>query len=87
MVIGAAISVPVIVSEVVSVLFGEVEPDVRLKITSPASTKKGKELPLVLMRQVLVVESISLQQNRKAPSTSTKNIDASFLTATANKEC
>ncbi len=35
-VIGAAISVTVIISEAISVVLGEVELDVRLKITSPA---------------------------------------------------
>ena len=58
----AAAAVTVTVS--VFVLFGDVDPDVRLKITCPALTGKGVPLPFVGMRQVLLNGSDWLQQNR-----------------------
>ena len=39
--------VAMIVAVTVSVMLGEVEPDVRLYITNPASTENGAALPLV----------------------------------------
>ena len=39
--------VAMIVAVTVSVILGDVEPDVRLYITNPASTENGASLPLV----------------------------------------
>ena len=68
---GAAVTVDVVMIVAVSVLLGAVEPDVRLKITSPASMKNGDELPRVLIKQVLLYGSMLLQQNFDPSSTST----------------
>ena len=59
-IVAAALTVTVSVF----VLLGDVDPDVRLKITCPALTGKGLLLPLVGMRQVLLNGSDWLQQNR-----------------------
>ena len=64
MITGVAVAVDVIVTVVVSVLLGDVEPDVRLNITSPASMEKGDELPLVLVKQVLL-NGFMLPQQKK----------------------
>ena len=45
------------VTETVSVLLGDVEPDVRLKITNPESMENGELLPFVLNEQVLLEAS------------------------------
>ena len=47
---------------VVSLLLGEMEPDVRLKITFPACTGNGAVLPSVLRMHVLVDELPAPQQ-------------------------
>ena len=47
-----------------AVLLGDVEPEVRLKITWPALRGKGVWLPFVGMRQVLLKGSDWLQQKR-----------------------
>lgn len=64
----AAEAVPVApavtVTVAVFVLLGDVDPDVRLKITRPALTGKGTLLPLVGMRHVLLDGLDWLQQNR-----------------------
>ena len=60
-VIGAAVAV--IVTGATFVLLGDVEPDVRLKITSPALMKNGDVLPLVATLQVLLDGSAWPQQN------------------------
>ena len=80
---GAAATVDVIITVAVSVLSGDVEPDVRLKITSPASIKNGDELPLVLVRQVLLNGFTLPQQNNHLPLTSTRLIDVAPLRLTA----
>lgn len=59
-VIGAAVAV--IVTGATFVLLGDVEPDVRLKITSPALMKNGDVLPLVATLQVLLDGSAWPQQ-------------------------
>ena len=46
-VVAVAMTVAVTVVLTVFVMLGDVEPDVRLKITNPASTKNGSLLPLV----------------------------------------
>lgn len=69
---GAIVVVIVIVTVAVSVLLGDVEPDVRLKMTCPAIMLNGAELPLVLFKQVLVFESKLPQQNMEAPPTVTR---------------
>ena len=58
------IAVAVTVIEAMFVLLGDVEPDVRLKITGPSSIENGVVLPLVLLKQVLVDGSAWPQQNR-----------------------
>lgn len=58
------VAAAVTVTVAVFVLLGDVDPDVRLKITLPASTEKGALLPLVGMRQVLLNGLDWLQQNR-----------------------
>ncbi len=47
---------------VVSLLLGEMEPDVRLNITFPACTGNGAVLPSVLLMQALVDELPAPQQ-------------------------
>lgn len=47
---------------VVSLLLGEMEPDVRLKITFPACTGNGAVLPSVLLMHALVDELPAPQQ-------------------------
>ena len=54
----------VTVTVAVAVLLGDVEPDVRLKITWPALRGKGVLLPFVGRRQVLLMGSGWLQQKR-----------------------
>lgn len=53
----------VTINVAVSVLLGDVEPDVRLKMTCPASTENGAVLPLVAVRHVLLDWLPGLQQN------------------------
>ena len=59
----AIVTVAVTVTEVVSVSLGDVEPEVRLKITSPASIKNGAVLPLVGSKHVLLFAKPGPQQN------------------------
>ena len=59
---GVAVAVTVTVA--VFVLLGDVEPDVRLKTTSPASMKKGAVLPLLAVMHVLLNGLTWLQQDR-----------------------
>ena len=59
----AAVTVAVTVPGVFSVILGDVEPDVRLKITSPASIKNGLVLPLVDMEHELLLAKPGPQQN------------------------
>ncbi len=59
---GVAVAVTVTVA--VFVVLGDVEPDVRLKITSPASMKKGAVLPLLAVKHVLLNGLTWLQQDR-----------------------
>lgn len=61
-----AVEVAVIVIGATFVLFGDVEPDVRLKITCPASTGNGAWLPLVEVMHVLLYGSPALQQNKNS---------------------
>ena len=61
--VAVAVTVVVTVTGVVSVLLGDVEPDVRLKITDPASTKIGAVLPFVAVIHVLLYALPGLQQN------------------------
>ena len=62
--VAVAVTVVVVVAEMVSVLLlGDVEPDVRLYITSPAGMENGEWLPLVLNLQVVLEVSDSPQQN------------------------
>lgn len=56
----AAVSETVTVD--VSLILGEVEPDVRLNITLPAGTANGAELPSVLLMQLLEDELPGPQQ-------------------------
>lgn len=63
-VVVAAVVVAVIVTVVSFVILGNVEPDVRLKITSPASMENGAVLPLVAVLHVLLDGLPWLQQNR-----------------------
>ena len=81
---GTAVTVDVDTAVVVSVSFGNVEPDVRLKMICPASMKNGDELPLVLTKQLLLAGSMLLQQCIVFPLTLTVYIRAppSVLTAT-----
>lgn len=58
------VAVAVIVTVASFVLLGDVEPDVRLKITSPAGMPKGDVLPLVAIMQVSLEGSTWLQQNK-----------------------
>lgn len=62
-VIWAAVAEAVRVTGSGFVLLGDVEPDVRLKITSPASIKNGDVVPLVAFKQVLLEGSTWPQQN------------------------
>ena len=61
--VAVAVVVAVMVIEMVSVLLGAVEPDVRLKITSPASMDIGAVLPLVGVMHVLLYALPGLQQD------------------------
>ena len=51
-----------IVTVVVSLSLGDVEPDVRLKITRPTGRENGAELPCVLWLHALIVELNDPQQ-------------------------
>ena len=62
--VAVIVAAAVTVTVAVFVLLGDVDPDVRLKITCPALTGKGVLLPLVGMRHVLLNGSDWLQQNR-----------------------
>ncbi len=53
-IVAMAVVVAVMVIEIVSVLLGDVEPDVRLKITCPASMDIGAVLPFVGVMHVLL---------------------------------
>lgn len=55
-------AVTVTVTETVSLVLGEVEPDVRLNITLPAWTGNGAELPRVLLTHSFVTELPNPQQ-------------------------
>ena len=57
------VTVAVTVTGVVSVSLGDVEPDVRLNITRPASMKNGVVLPLVGFEHVLLLAKPGPQQN------------------------
>ena len=57
------VTVAVTVTGVVSVSLGDVEPDVRLKITSPALMKNDAVLPLVGFKHVLLFAKPTPQQN------------------------
>lgn len=70
----AVVAVDVTTIVAVSVLLGDVDPDVRLLITSPAPIENGDELPLVLTRQVLLNGFMLPQQNIDSLSTSTRYI-------------
>ena len=59
----AVVTVAVTITEVVSVLLGDVEPDVRLKITSPALMKNDALLPLEGFTHVLLFAKPPPQQN------------------------
>ena len=59
-------TVVVIVIGATFVLLGDVEPDVRLKITCPASSGNGAWLPLVELMHVLLYGLPGLQQNRNS---------------------
>ena len=59
---GVAVAVTVTVA--VFVVLADVEPDVRLKITNPASMKSGAVLPLVAFMHVLLNGLTWLQQDR-----------------------
>ena len=59
----AIVTVAVTVTGVVSVLLGDVEPDVRLKITSPALMKNDAVLPLVGFEHDLLFAKPAPQQN------------------------
>ena len=59
-----SVVVAVTVTVTAFVLLGDVEPDVRLNITSPASMKKGDVLPLVATMQVSLDGSAGPQQNK-----------------------
>lgn len=61
-VIGAADAVGETVRNSSYVLLGDVEPEVRLKMTLPAGTRNGAELPLVLFKQVSLSRSTEPQQ-------------------------
>ena len=52
---------------VMSLLLGQVEPDVRLKITLPASTGNGAVLPRVLVVHALV-DVLNDPQQKEKPS-------------------
>ena len=62
--VAVVVAAAVMVTVSVLVLLGDVDPDVRLKITWPALRGKGALLPFVGMRQVLLNGSDWLQQNR-----------------------
>lgn len=72
--VAVAVTVDVTIIVAVSVLLGDVDPDVRLLITSPAPIENGDELPLVLTRQVLLNGFMLPQQNIDSLSTSTRYI-------------
>ena len=76
-------AVDVITTVVVSVLLVDVEPDVRLLITSPASTENGRKLPLVPFKHVLLNGFMLPQQNKRSPSTSTRFMACAPLILTA----
>ena len=59
-----AVAVAVMVTVASFVLLGNVEPDVRLKMTSPTSIGNGAVLPLVAVLQVLLNGLPWLQQNK-----------------------
>ena len=59
----AVVTVAVTVTGVVSVSLGDVEPDVRLKITSPALMKNVAVLPLVGFKHVLLFAKPTPQRN------------------------
>lgn len=59
-----AVAVTVTVAEMVFALSSDVEPDVRLTITSPAWIKNGAVLPSVPTIQVSLEASTWLQQNK-----------------------
>lgn len=59
----AVVTVAVTVIGVVSVSLGDVEPDVRLKITSPALMKNVAVLPLLGFEHVLLFAKPGPQQN------------------------
>lgn len=61
---GAAVDETVTVA--VSLLFGEMEPDVRLNITLPARTKNGAVLPCVLLMHALDDELPGPQQKEES---------------------
>jgi len=63
LVLGKIIAVGV-VNKVVAVIFGDVDPEVRLKMTLPAATPKGSKLLYVLILQVLLFENPGPQQNK-----------------------
>lgn len=63
-VVGVAAAVAVTVTVASFVSLGDVEPDVRLKITSPTSIGNGAVLPLVALLQVLLNGLPWLQQNK-----------------------
>ena len=58
------VAVAVMVTVASLVLFGSVDPDERLKITSPAGTPKGDVLSPAANMQVLLEGSTLLQQNK-----------------------
>ena len=59
----AVVTVAVTVTGVLSVSLGDVEPDVRLKITSPALIKNVALPPLVGCKHVLLFANPTPQQN------------------------
>ena len=61
--VAVEITVVATVAVIVLVRLGDVEPDVRLNITNPASTEKGALLPLVGTQHVSFPEMPSSQQN------------------------
>ena len=61
--IEAFVAVDVMVIVAVSVVLGDVDPDLRSLITGAALIKNGDELPLVLTRQVSLNGFMLLQQN------------------------
>lgn len=61
--VAVEITVVATVAVIVLLRLGDVEPDVRLNITNPASTQKGALLPLVGTQHVSFPEMPSSQQN------------------------